>query len=263
VPGGALQFREAGQADSERIILLLHGFPLDARMWAPQLEAPPQGWRVIAPDLPGFGSSPAGPDDTLTMDAAADAVAALAADLGLRRVVVAGLSMGGYVAFALQRRHPALFRALVLCDTRAGADSEEVRRGRLQAAARVVRDGTDEFIDGLVPKLFSPRTVAGRPQLVAAVRDMMAEATPSAVAAALLGMAARPDASGQLREVSVPALVVVGEDDSISPVTEVQLLARAIPGASLEIINDAGHLPNLENPAAFNSSLARFLSGLP
>lgn len=262
MPGGALRFREAGPADSGDVILLLHGFPLDAGMWAPQLEAPPEGWRVIAPDLPGFGGSPASPDDTLTMDAAADAVAGLAADLGLRGVVVAGLSMGGYVAFALQRRHPALFRALVLCDTRAGADSEEVRRGRLQAAARVVREGTDEFIDGLVPKLLSPRTVAARPELVAAVRDMMAEASPQAVAAALLGMAARPDASGQLREFSVPALVVVGEDDSISPVTEVQLLARAIPGASLEIINDAGHLPNLENPAAFNTALARFLARL-
>jgi pimeloyl-ACP methyl ester carboxylesterase len=258
---GRLACRTAGPPDSADVLVLLHAFPLSSAMWQPQLEAAPPGWRIIAPDLPGFGDTPAigGP---LTMAAAADRVALLLDDLGVRRVVLGGLSMGGYVAFALLRRHPGLLRALALCDTRAAPDTEDVRRGRLHSAARIRRAGPAEFLEGMLDRLLSPRS-RQQPELVARVRSLMADATTDGIVAALHGMAARPDATPLLRAIGVPALVVVGADDTITPVAETQLLARAIPGARLEIIDDAGHLPNLENPAPFNRVLHRFLDTLP
>jgi pimeloyl-ACP methyl ester carboxylesterase len=256
-----LHYREAGPADSPDVLVLVHGFPLDSRMWRPQLETPPPGWRVVAPDLPGFGGSAAVEGD-LTMELAADRLALLLDSLDLRRVALGGLSMGGYVCMALLRRSPALVRSLLLFDTRAAADTEEVRRGRLQTASKVERAGTAEFIDAMLPRLLSLFTQRRNPEVEAEVRACMAAASPAAVAAALRGMAARPDSTPLLRSITVPTLVVVGADDEITPVPEVEMLARSIRGASLERIDDAGHLPNLEHPDAFNRVLRGFLGAL-
>jgi 3-oxoadipate enol-lactonase len=261
-PGAVLQFREAGTSDSEDVLLLVHGFPFDSGMWRPQLDAPPPGWRVIAPDLPGFGGSPAAEGASLQMDHAADALAALLQQLGVERVVVCGLSMGGYVALALLRGYPALLRALVLSDTRAGADSDEARRGRLDAAAQVEKDGTQELIDGMLPKLLSPHTRGRQPAVEQELRTMMESAPAPAVAAALLGMADRPDATPLLRSIRVPTQIMVGEDDEITPVNVAELLARGIPGSLLSVVPDAGHVPNLENPDWFNRILHEFLAEL-
>jgi pimeloyl-ACP methyl ester carboxylesterase len=258
-----LRHREAGAADSRDVLLLVHGFPFHAGMWRPQLDAPPPGWRVIAPDLPGFGGSAPVAAEALTMDDAADQLALLVNTLGLERVVLAGLSMGGYVSFALLRRYPALVRALVLCDTRAGVDTEETRRGRRQAAARVLSAGTAGFVGDMLPKLLSPASRQRRPGVEAEVRDIMDSAPAAAVAAALHGMADRQDSTPLLRAVTVPALVIVGADDGITPPAEAEGMARDIPGATLEVVPDAGHLPNLENPEAFDRALHRFLATLP
>jgi 3-oxoadipate enol-lactonase len=257
-----LHYREAGPADSADVLVLVHGFPLNSAMWRPQLEQPPPGWRVVAPDLPGFGGSPGAPGD-LTMDAAADHLAAFLKSLAVGPVALGGLSMGGYVCLALLRRHPALLRALLLFDTRAEPDSEEVRRGRLQTAASVERSGTAELVDGMLPRLLSPYSRGNRPGAEAEVRDVMAAAAPASVAAALRGMAARTDSTPLLRSITVPTLVVVGVHDEITPPPEVEMLARSIPGSILHRIDDAGHLPNLENPVAFNSVLQSFLGTVP
>jgi 3-oxoadipate enol-lactonase len=132
--GTRLHYEEAGTGDN--VLLLVHGFPLHSGMWRPQLASPPAGWRVIAPDLRGFGRSPAVLGEQLTMDAAAEDLAILLEELGVQRAVVCGLSMGGYIAFAMFRQHPQRVRALVLCDTRAGADSEEVRQGGCSPSPR-------------------------------------------------------------------------------------------------------------------------------
>ena len=151
-----MSWTETGAPQGQPLILL-HGFPFNATVWQPQLDAAPAGWRVIAPDLAGYGASAAngGP---LTMDAFADDVAALAQHLGIRSAVFGGLSMGGYILFALLRKQPQLVRALILSDTRAGADNPETRATRLKNATAVESNGTATFVDEMVPKLLSVRT---------------------------------------------------------------------------------------------------------
>jgi pimeloyl-ACP methyl ester carboxylesterase len=251
----------AGKA-SDNVLLLVHGFPFHSGMWRPQLDQPPPGWRVIAPDLPGFGGSPL-QQDTLTVDHAADVLAELLASLDVRRAVVCGLSMGGYITFALFRRHPGLVRALVLCDTKAGADGEAARKGRHAAVERVTAEGTEGFVNDMLPKLLSPHTRRRQPGVEEDLRAIMMAAPAESVAAALRGLAERPDSSALLQSMTVPVQVMVGSDDEITPVVEAQFLARGIPGAILTIVPDAGHVPNLENPASFNRTLHAFLGALP
>lgn len=259
--GATIAWQESGAGD--RVLLLLHAFPLSSAMWAGQLEAPPPGWRVIAPDFRGFGaSSPAGADG-LTMDVAADDMAALLGHLGIGRAVVCGLSMGGYVAFAMLRRHAHLLRGLVLCDTRAEADSAEARAGRLAKAAEVRSDGPAAFVAGMLPNLLSPFTLQNRPAVVESVRSQLAEASAAGITAALHGLAARPDSTPLLRSIHVPTQVIAGAADGITPAGEARMMARAIPGARFDIIEDAGHLPNLEQPADFDVVLKSFLAGVP
>jgi 3-oxoadipate enol-lactonase len=253
----ALHHEEAGSGSD--VLLLIHGFPLHAGMWRPQLAAPPEGWRVIAPDLRGFGRSPVADDGQLTMDAAAADLAALLPRLGVQSAVVCGLSMGGYIAFAMLRRYPQLVRALVLCDTRASADSDEARRGRLQSVSEIQTGGTRAFMEAMLPKLLSPYTRNRRPEIVEEVSAMMSEAPAESVNAALRGLAARPDSTPLLRAITIPTRVIIGEDDEITPVREGQIIARGIPGARLEIVPDAGHLSNIENPEVFNRVLEGFL----
>jgi 3-oxoadipate enol-lactonase len=253
-----LHYQEANP-EAANVLLLIHGFPLNSSMWQPQLDQPPDGWRVIAPDLRGYGQSPSLGSEVLTMDAAADDIAALLQSLGIRKAVICGLSMGGYIAFALLRRHLGLFRGLLLCDTRAAPDAEDVRAGRLESAAQVRTAGTAGFTDTMLPKLLSPYTRQRSPELEARVRAMMMEAPADVIAATLIGLAARPDSTPLLRSIAVPTQVVVGEDDQITPAGEAQLMARGIPGSMMQMVPDAGHLPNLENPPVFNRILAGFL----
>jgi 3-oxoadipate enol-lactonase len=261
--GMRMHWVEAGDADSgDDVVLLVHGFPFNASMWQPQLDAPPPGWRMIAPDLRGFGrNEPAGPD-ALTMERHAEDLAALLRHLGLTRAVVCGLSMGGYIAFALWRHAPELVRAFVLSDTRPGADTEEARRGRVDSARAVSDDGPAALIDGMLPKLLSERTRADRPEVERGLRRMMASAPRPSLAAALLGMAGRPDSTDLLPDITVPTQVVVGADDPITPPEDARLMADRIPDARLHVIEGAAHVPNLEQPAEFNRVLAEFLETL-
>jgi 3-oxoadipate enol-lactonase len=257
-----LHWREAGP-DSANVLLLVHGFPFSSAMWQPQLKAPPPGWRLIAPDLRGFGESPAPAAGPATLDSMADDLVAVLRHLRLRQVVVCGLSMGGYITFNFLRRYPRLVRALVLCDTRPEADTEEVRRGRMQSAARVTASGTSSVVDAMLPRVLAPATIQRAPDLAAEVRRIMETARPDGVIAALKAMAARPDSSPLLRSIHVPTQVVVGADDQITPAGDAQLMARGIPGSALAVIPDSGHLPNLENPEEFNRVLGEFLANLP
>jgi pimeloyl-ACP methyl ester carboxylesterase len=231
-------------------LLLLHAFPLDASMWAPQVDALAGDVKVVAPHLPGFGgSSPAGP--TLTMDAGADAAAdALDAD-GVDRAVVCGLSMGGYVALAMWRRHPTRIRGLILANTRAGADDEAGRERRLALAARLRAEGTGFLVESPPPLLS-----AGAPaDLRDRVKGIIAAQPAEAVAAASAGMAERPDSTPDLPGIGVPTLVVTSTNDTLIPPEASAPMADQISGAALEVIEGAGHLSNLEAPAAFTDLL--------
>jgi 3-oxoadipate enol-lactonase len=252
-----LNWREAGEGAA---LVLLHGFPLNSAQWEPQLASVPDGWRAIAPDLRGFGASSGGGDGPYTMDRFAADVAALLDELKIERAVLCGVSMGGYVAFAFLRAFPKRVLGLVLSDTRAGADSEQAKAGRHALAEKVGKEGAAAVREAMLPKLVSENTRSIRPAVAEQVAAMVDIAPVDSLQRTLHGLAVRPDCEPLLRTITVPTLIVVGEDDTITPPGDAQLLARGIRGARLELIRDAGHLPNLEQPQLFDRALHGFLA---
>lgn len=246
--------------EHEATLLLVHGFPLDRRLWAAQAGAFTKMTRVITPDLRGHGRSEvvAGP---FTMDQHADDLAALLDHLKIRRTVVAGLSMGGYVAFAFWRRHPARVQGLILADTRAEPDSEAARSGRDAALARVQQAGAAAYADEMLPRLLGPDSFANA-KMARIVRRMMAEQPVAGIVGALGGLRDRADSRPTLPTITVPTLVVAGEADLVTPPVDAQGMAAAIPGARLVVIPKAGHLSPLENARAFNAAVRSFLCDL-
>ena len=241
-------------------VAFVHGFPHNRTLWAPQVSALVDRARCIAPDLRGFGeSSKHGP---FSMDQYADDIAMLLRGLGIERAVVAGLSMGGYVAFSLWRRHRALVRGLVLADTRAGADSEETREKR-RALLDVARTrGAGAVADGQITGMLGKTTREKRPALIDEVHRMMESASVEGIVGALEAMMARVDSTETLATIDVPTLVVVGSEDVLTPPREAEILHESIRGSRLEVIANAGHVSNLERPAAFNHVLTEFLASL-
>ncbi len=257
VDGARLHYLEAGAG--EPALVLLHGFPLHAGMWAEQLDALSGPRRVIAPDLLGFGRSDA-PDSLYryTMAGFADLVAGLLDHLGLRRVALAGLSMGGYVALAVLRGHPERVARLVLADTRAGADTQLAYDTRTDQQEQIARIGTDALVETLLGGLLCERTRSTRPDVVDHVRRLMANA-PAGYIGALEAMKHRPDATAELAAIAVPTLVIVGEDDRLSPPDVARDMQARIPGSELVVLPDAGHLSNIEAAAGFNQAVEGFL----
>lgn len=245
-------------------ILLVHGFPLDHTMWAAQIEALAPAFRVIAPDLRGFGQSPLGRVDEsagISMEQYADELAEFVDALAIHEpLVLAGFSMGGYVAWQFVRKHGSRLRSLIQCDTRAAADTDEGRSGRLKMAEHVAEWGSGRVAEMMGPKLFAPRTFETRPEVVAAVRTVVERTAPAAIAAAQRGMAARPDVTSMLPSIRMPTLVLVGAEDAISTRDEMRAIAAGIPGARFVEILTAGHMTTMENPAAVNDALLQFLA---
>jgi len=255
--GTDLHYLDSGKGPSA--VLLLHAFPLHGGMWAAQAAALSARHRVIVPDYPGLGLSSPAPA-TSTMALLAGQVRGLLGHLRVERVAVAGLSMGGYLALELWRQAPGLFRGLALCDTKAGADTPEGAAGREAFARSALEHGLTWVADQMVPKLLKP---SPDPAVTKAVRHLVGGGTPAGVAAAQRGMAVRPDSTPTLATVTVPTLVVVGAEDGLTPPAEAEKLAAGIRGARLVRIAGAGHLANLESPAAFTEALAAFVDGLP
>jgi 3-oxoadipate enol-lactonase len=244
-------------------VLLVHGFPLDYSMWQFQLPVLAEHYRVIAPDLRGFGLSGGPGTDVVTMEQLADDLAGLLDALEIDEpVVLCGLSMGGYVAWQFWRRHRQKLKALILCDTRAAADSAEAAEQRRESAMRVLHEGCQALADGLLQKLFAAVTVKNQPALVKETRNVILSCAPLAVAAALRGMADRHDFSDSLPNIDCPALLLGGEVDAISPPTEMQGIAGKIPGARWEKIAAAGHMAPLEKPQEVNAILLDFLEAV-
>jgi pimeloyl-ACP methyl ester carboxylesterase len=239
-------------------LLLLHAFPLGLAMWEPQALALSGSHQVVRFDLRGFGGSPPG-DGLLTMERIADDGAAVLDRLGIPSATVCGVSMGGYAALALVRRHPERLRALVLADTRAGADSPEAKAARAAQAERVRREGSRAMADDALPKLLGATSHRERPEVVARVRQIIEANPPRGITDALAGLAARADSTPTLREIRVPTLVVVGEEDEITPLAEAEALQRGIAGSRLAVIPRAGHLSSLENPDEFNRQVRAWL----
>ena len=257
VNGTELHYRDTGSGKDA--VLLLHAFPLHSGMWARQIAALGKRHRVIAPDWRGLGKS-AVSTETSTMELLAQDVRALLQHVRVERAAVAGLSMGGYVLFELYRQAPALFRGMMLCDTRAGADGEDGKATREKFAKTALERGLGWVADEMAPKLLRKQP---DPAVVKEVRGLVAEGTPAGVAAAQRGMARRPDSTDTLATIACPALVIVGEEDGLTPPAEAERMAQGIKGAKLARIAQAGHLANLENPQAFDAAAEGFLAGLP
>ena len=243
-------------------LVLLHAFPLSSAMWLAQREGLANRFRVITPDLRGFGGSVLG-DDEPSVDAMADDVAAVLRRLGVGRAVVGGLSMGGYVAMALCRRHPDLVLGLVLAATRATADTEPVREVRLRQAARLeADDSTQVLVDEVLPGLVGPTTLRRRALVYGRVRGLVQATPPRAAAWAQRAMAGRTEAFDTLRSLRVPALVMVGDEDAPAAEGEARAMAGALPDAELLVIPRSGHLCAVEQPDLFNQAVAEFAAAL-
>jgi 3-oxoadipate enol-lactonase len=258
IGGGDIAYETRGAGPA---LLFLHAFPLGLGMWEPQASAFATSHQVIRFDARGFGGSPPG-DGLLTMERIADDAVGLLDHLDVSRAIVCGLSMGGYAAFALVRRHADRLKALVLADTRAGADSDAARAARAAQADKVRKEGSASIADAVLPKLVGETTHAQRPEVVARLKETIAANPSRGIADALAGLAARADSTSTLREVRVPTLVVCGVEDVLTPVSESEALVRGIAGSQIQIIPGAGHLSSLENPEQFNLSLRKFLAGL-
>jgi len=251
-----LQVAERGQGQP---LLLVHGYPLDHAMWRGQLDGLAETCRLIAPDLRGFGASDVTPG-TATMAQMADDLAGLLDALKISEpVVLCGLSMGGYVAWQFALKYRRRLAKLILCDTRAIADTPEAAAGRLKTAERVLAEGAAVAAEALVPKLFAPATFSEQPQIVEATRQVILRTSPEGIAAALRGMSERPDVTARLPQIDVPALVLCGQHDGISPPQEMRQFAAQMPQARFLEIAGAGHMAPLEQPAAVNAAIREFV----
>lgn len=237
-------------------LVLLHAFPLDARLWRGVVPALAEDRAVLTPEFPGLGGAP--PAAAPTVDGFADAVAGLVAGLPGGRAAVAGLSLGGYVALALAARHPGRVRALVLSNTRAEPDTPDAADGRRASAAQVRGEGLAPFLDGFVPRMVAP----GADAALAAARAIADDQQPEAVARALEALAGRADRRPDLAAMDVPALVVAGSEDVLTPPALSEGLVAALPDARLHVVAGAGHLTVLERPDEWVSVVRAFLAGL-
>jgi 3-oxoadipate enol-lactonase len=240
-----------------RPVVLIHGYPFNRTLWNEQVAALSASYRVIAPDLRGFGESEAS-DGAATMNRLAQDVSLLLDHLGITRATISGLSMGGYVVLAFYKQFPSRVRALVLADTRAQADTEEAKQTRAQHAEKALTEGMAGIADIMLPKLLTPETVSKRPEVVKRVRDMMSKTKPEGAAAALRGMAEREDHTDLLPKISAPTLILAGAEDAITPVADSEKMHHAIAGSRLVVLENAGHVSNLERTEQFNQALLDF-----
>jgi pimeloyl-ACP methyl ester carboxylesterase len=240
------------------VVVLVHGFPLGFHLWDKQVL--PDSWFALAPALPGFDGTPDPPADSTRIDDYARSVLELLDALHVKSFVVGGVSMGGYVTFAIWKLAAARCRGLILADTRAGADTEQGRAAREKMLDLVRREGPAAVANDMMPKLLGSTTRTRRPEVVQETMRMVESQTADGIAAAIVRIRDRPDSTELLPSIGVPCLIIVGEEDELTPPPESEKMAAAIPNARLEWIGDAGHLANLETPNPFNLALRTFLS---
>jgi pimeloyl-ACP methyl ester carboxylesterase len=256
-------FDSAPTERSARIVVLIHAFPVGAAMWEGQAKAMPDGWRLLAPDLRGFGGSTLPePDDTHAIDDYAVDVIDLLGELGCTSAVIGGLSMGGYVTFAVLRRAPGIVSAVILADTRASADTSEGKGNRRNMLALLDREGAAGVARDMMPKLLGKTSLEERADVEPFVRRLIKQQSQGAIRGAIKRMMERPDAQDVLESLAVPTLIIVGDEDVLTPVDDARKMQAANPKAELVVIPRSGHLTNLEDPDAFNAALRAFLSRL-
>lgn len=243
------------------IVVLLHPFPLNHNFWTAVAAQPGSRYRFIIPDLRAHGASELG-DGPATMPKLADDLAGICRAEKVGKAAFVGVSISGYLLFEFWRRYRGQVAALVLANTRAGGETPESKATRLQAADRVLREGTAGFIEEMLLKLLSPATHSNRPDIVDAARKMMQAMSSEGVAGVQRGMAERPDSVATLATVNAPTLIVAGEEDSV-PLSEFELMRQHVAGSALRVIPSTGHYAALEKPEEFGALLREFLDKLP
>jgi 3-oxoadipate enol-lactonase len=244
-------------------VVFVHGFPFSHEMWKGQVDAlSPEGYRVLTYDVRGHGSSDVG-DGQYTIEGHVDDLIALLDHWKANRVVIVGLSMGGYIALRALERNPERFCAAVLCDTRSESDPNEGKIRRARTMAVVKTRGSAAFADDFVKGIFAASTLSSHPAAVEAIRSIIVHTAPLSIAGTLLALAARTDTTASLPAIAVPTMILVGEHDVTTPVTASRAMQAAIPGSRMHVIAAAAHMSNIENPAAFNGALLPFLRSIP
>lgn len=242
-------------------LVFVHGHPFDRSMWREQRAAFDSKYRIIAPDLRGYGESAISSDVTMLEEFARD-IAALLDELKADDIILCGLSMGGQILFEFYRLFPQRVRALVLADTFAQLDDAERKQARYDTAERLLKEGMHDYAEEVLPKMIAPQTIAEQPAVKAHVLSMMRGTSPKGAAAALRGRAERPDYTLLLAQINVPTLIIVGSRDEFTPVSDAEFMRDRIPNSKMTVIEGAGHMPNLENPIKFNWILNEFVETL-
>lgn len=245
------------------VVLLVHGHPFDKSMWLPQVEPIVRlGWRVLIPDLRGYGNSSATGRKTMLGTFAHD-LAALLDHLGIEKAVIGGLSMGGQIAMEFCRLFPQRVTGLILVATLPQAESIDGKSLRLATAERLEKEGMTRYAEEVLPKMLAPGTIETNPALAERVSAMMRGTHPVGAAAALRGRAERPDYRDVLANIEAPALVAVGDEDAFTTRADAECMHSLLKGSFLLWLRGVGHMPNLEQPAIFNKALEQYLRGLP
>ncbi|HSA60155.1 MAG TPA: alpha/beta fold hydrolase, partial [bacterium] len=257
----AIHYEDHGPREAGPLVLI-HAFPLNLTMWNAQIQALSAERRVIAYDLRGHGESDVG-DGQYTIELFVDDLIALLDHLRIDTTAVCGLSLGGYIALRALERHPERFNALVLCDTRSEADSDEAKIKRSAGLRLLKEKGVPSFAEEFVKPAFAPETFKTNPEIVHTTKGMILKNSPLGIGGALLALASRTDTTESLKRINIPTLVLVGEKDQITPPSAALSLKEKIPNAQMHVIPTAGHLSNLENPAEFNQRLAAFCREIP
>ncbi len=258
IGGRQVRYLDSGDPRGAALVLV-HAFPLGVRMFEPQHGAF-AGWRLVTPALPGFDGSD--PLDTPSTDAYARSVIGLLDALGIDRAVFGGVSLGGYVLFGVLRQAASRVAGVLLADTRSAADTEDARAGRTRMLGLLREQGVSAVAAEMLPKLLGSTSRQTRPGLVDVVRGMIEAQTPAGIAGAIEALRSRPDSTPVLPGIAVPALVVAGGEDGITPPAEMERMAAQMPKAHFVTLAGAGHLSNLESPQAFNDTMTRWLVSL-
>ena len=253
----AVSYTDEG-LENAPVIIFIHGFPFNKEMWNKQLDALSESFRVIAYDVRGHGNSYSGTDD-FSIELFVNDLLLLMDALEIEKATLCGLSMGGYIALKAMENFPHRFDSLVLCDTSCAADSQEAKEKRMKAIEIIMENGVEKFADDSIKNFFAAESFIKKKDVIAEVREIMVNTTEKSVIKTLLALSRRLETCSTLCKIKVPVLILVGEEDKITPPEAAQFMQNEIHGSVMSVIENAGHLSNLENPDQFNEQLIKFL----
>jgi len=252
-----VSYNDSGSNEAP-VIIFIHGFPFTKSMWEGQVEALKDHYRLIAYDVRGHGDTDAGNED-FTIELFVNDLLSLMDALKLDKVTLCGLSMGGYIALNAVENYPKRFDALILSDTQCTADTPEAKEKRMKAIESIRESGVEKYAEESIKNLFAPTSFTAKPKEIATIKEMIVNTPEQSLSKTLLALSRRKETCSKLHEIKIPTLILVGNEDKITPPAAAQLIHEKIQHSRLKIIEHAGHLANLENPAEFNSQLKKFL----